>query len=183
MNIYAPEKIRNVALVGHSSSGKTSLVEAVLYSAGGSNRLGTIDDGTTHSDYTEAEIDRMKRDADEHASEDKQRRELVDTRNQAQNLVFQMRKQLEEHGDKVPSEVRGQIESAINDVEAKIKEDNAEVITRSLDELQKVAMELGKSVYEQSKEDSAEEEGTAAKDDDERKKSDDVIDAEYEVKD
>ncbi len=58
MNIYAPDKIRNVAFVGHSSSGKTSLAEAVLYLAGESNRLGTIDDGTTHSDYTEAEIGR-----------------------------------------------------------------------------------------------------------------------------
>ena len=58
MNIFEPENIRNVALVGHSSTGKTSLAEAMLFSAGGSNRLGTIDDGTTKSDYTEAEVNR-----------------------------------------------------------------------------------------------------------------------------
>lgn len=58
MNIFEPENIRNVALVGHSSTGKTSLAEAMLFSAGGGNRLGTIDDGTTKSDYTEAEVNR-----------------------------------------------------------------------------------------------------------------------------
>ena len=58
MNIFEPENIRNVALVGHSSTGKTSLAEAMLFSAGVSNRLGTIDDGTTKSDYTEAEVNR-----------------------------------------------------------------------------------------------------------------------------
>ena len=58
MNIYAPEMIRNIALVGHSSTGKTSLAEAMLFSAGESTRLGTVDEGTTRSDYTEAEISR-----------------------------------------------------------------------------------------------------------------------------
>ncbi len=58
MNIETPDRIRNVALVGHSSTGKTSLAEALLYTAGGSNRLGTIDAGTTKSDFAEAEIAR-----------------------------------------------------------------------------------------------------------------------------
>ena len=58
MNIYAPEKIRNIALVGHSGVGKTSLAEAMLYSTAVVNRLGNIADGTTKSDYTEAEMSR-----------------------------------------------------------------------------------------------------------------------------
>ena len=58
MNIYAADKIRNVALAGHSSTGKTSLSEAMLFTAGATNRLGTVDDGSTRSDYTDAEIDR-----------------------------------------------------------------------------------------------------------------------------
>lgn len=59
MNTYDTDSIRNIALAGHSSSGKTSLAEAMLYTAGETNRLGTITDGTTKSDHTEAEIDRQ----------------------------------------------------------------------------------------------------------------------------
>jgi elongation factor G len=58
VNIFAADKIRNVALAGHSSTGKTSLSEAMLFTAGVTNRLGTVDDGSSRSDYTDAEIDR-----------------------------------------------------------------------------------------------------------------------------
>jgi elongation factor G len=58
VNTYAADKIRNVALAGHSSTGKTSLAEAMLFSAGATNRLGSVDDGSTRSDYTEAEVSR-----------------------------------------------------------------------------------------------------------------------------
>ncbi len=59
MNIYSSDSIRNVALAGHSRTGKTSLAEAMLFTCGETNRLGTIVDGTTRSDYTEAEISRQ----------------------------------------------------------------------------------------------------------------------------
>lgn len=58
MNKYAPEKIRNLALVGHSATGKTTLAESALFLAGVSNRLGSVDEGNTLSDFTEAEIAR-----------------------------------------------------------------------------------------------------------------------------
>lgn len=58
MSGYAPESIRNIAFVGHSGSGKTSLAEAVLFSAGVTSRLGTVDEGNTRSDFTESEISR-----------------------------------------------------------------------------------------------------------------------------
>ncbi len=59
----------------------------------------------------ESEVERMKKDAEAHAEEDKKQRELVDARNQAENTVHAIRKQLEEHGEKVSSEVRGNIEN------------------------------------------------------------------------
>ncbi len=56
---YEGANIRNVALVGHSHSGKTSLVSAMLYTAGSTQRLGRVDEGTTVTDYDEEEISRQ----------------------------------------------------------------------------------------------------------------------------
>jgi molecular chaperone DnaK len=137
------------------------------------------------SGLDKSEIEKMKQDAEAHAAEDKKQRELVDTRNQADNIVFQLRKQLEEHGDKVPAEVRGKIESAINDVESKVKGDDVTAIRRALDELNKVAMDLGRVIYEQTAKSGGGEAGGAAGDASGgggKKKDGDVIDAEYEVK-
>ena len=137
---------------------------------------------------SEQEVQRMKADADEHSADDKKKRELIDTRNQADNLVYQIRKQLEEHGEKVSPEVRGRIESALSSVEEKVKGDDADAIKRAADELGTLAQELGKAVYEASAQqasggNSDAAAGSASDDAQSRKSdSDDVIDAEYEVK-
>ncbi len=140
------------------------------------------------SGLSEEEIEKMKQDAEAHEAADSQTRKLVDARNQAEHGVHEVRKQLQEHGDKVSSEIRGQIESAINDVETKIKGDDATAIERSLEALQAATQELGKAVYEKmgdeqptgpTGEDGTDGGNTSGAD---KKDSDDVIDAEYEVK-
>ena len=138
---------------------------------------------TGSSGLSKDEIEKMKSDAEAHAAEDHKKRELVDARNQAENLVYQLRKQLEEHGDKISSEVRGKIESAISSVEAKVKEDDAEAIKRAVEQLNKEAMELGKAVYEsaaKSGEQPGQEQPAGASSS--KKDGDDIIDADYEVK-
>ena len=135
------------------------------------------------SGLSDEEIERMKKDAEAHAEEDQKARELVETRNKAEQVVHGIRKQLEEHGAKVSSEARGRVESAINDVETMIKGDDAQAIDRSLEQLQTAAAELGKVIYEQAAADGAGGDADAGGDAGGKGgKDEDVIDAEYEVK-
>jgi len=124
------------------------------------------------------EVDRMKRDAEQYASSDKERRELVDARNRGEQFVHATRRSLAEHGDKVSAEARGNIESAISNLESKLKGDDKAAIEAALKQLNDVSMELGKAVYEAA----AKENPEAAKGARDGKPGDDVIDAEYEVK-
>ena len=139
---------------------------------------------TGSSGMDKDEIERMKSDAETHATEDKNRRELIELKNQSEQVIYQVRSQLEEHGDKVSPEARSNIESAVSNLEAKLKEDDKEAIQAAMKQLNDNAMELGKAVYEAT---AAENEAGAESGDDgasaEAAGDDDVIDAEYEVKD
>ena len=132
------------------------------------------------SGLSDDEIDRMKREAEENASEDKQKREVVEVRNRAEILVHTTRSALEEHGEKVSQEARGEIESAISNLEEKIKADDGNVIEAAMQQLETASAELGKAVYEATAQQATE--GAEDSESDE-KNDDDVIDAEYEVKD
>ncbi len=133
------------------------------------------------------EIERMKREAEEHAAEDKKRRELIDLKNQADSVIYQTEKQLREHGDKVSADVRGNIESALNTIKDAAKSDEADRIKKALDNLQQAAYKLGEEIYKSASAGAAGASAGAASsgpaDSSSEKKDDDVIDAEYEVKD
>ena len=136
------------------------------------------------------EIERMKREAEANAEADKQRREIVDLKNRSENLVFQTRKSLEEHGAKVASDLRAKIESAMSTLESRLKAgDDKESIQAAYNDLEKTGMELGKAMYEDQAKNAP---GAGAAGYTEPKpespqgaaagKPDDVIDAEYKVK-
>jgi molecular chaperone DnaK len=144
------------------------------------------------SGLSKDEIEKMKKDAEAHAAEDAKRRELVDTRNQGDSLIYQTKQQLEEHGDKISSETRGKIESAISNLESRLKEDDASAIKKAIDQLQDAGMEMGKEIYEKTGAQpggpgagAAGQAGPGAGADQaggKKKADDDVIDADYEVK-
>ncbi|MCA9292624.1 MAG: molecular chaperone DnaK [Phycisphaerales bacterium] len=140
------------------------------------------------SGLDESEIERMKKEAESHAAEDKAKRELIDLKNRADGAVYQTRKALEEHGDKVDAAVRGKIESALSSVEDKLKEDNKAALQAALTELENVSMELGKHVYEAAKAQGTGSAGGSSQDGQSSTGStgdsdDDVVDAEFKVKD
>ncbi len=137
------------------------------------------------SGLSEEEIKKMKQDAEAHADEDQKQRELIDARNQGEHLVYETRKQLSEHEDKLGDDVKKQIEDAATELEEKIKEDDLDAIKEATEKLSTAAQELGKVVYEQAaKEQQAQGNPSAqpANDAAAASKDDDIIDAEYEVK-
>jgi molecular chaperone DnaK len=105
---------------------------------------------TSSSGLNKDEIDRMKRDAQEHAAEDKKRKESVEVKNQADSLVFSTEKQLKEFGDKINPEMRGKIESAKERLAEAIKSDNADEIRSAMDALNEQWSHASKDMYSQA---------------------------------
>ena len=143
------------------------------------------------SGLSEDEVDKMQKDAEAHAEEDKKRREVVDLKNQADQLVYSTEKTLKEHGEKVSAEVRGNIESALNNLKEAAKGDDGEAIKRTMEKLGEASQELGKILYEEAAKqqaapgdaDEKADPGQAPEGEVRRKDDDDVIDAEFEAKD
>ncbi|UCF42413.1 MAG: molecular chaperone DnaK, partial [Planctomycetota bacterium] len=102
------------------------------------------------SGLSEEEVESMKKEAESHAGEDKKKREVVDLKNQADQLIYSTEKTLKEHGDKVSAEVRGNIEAAVNNLKEAIKGDNSDAIKKAIENLGNVSQELGKVLYEEA---------------------------------
>src|SRR3546814_219 len=119
----------------------------------------------------------MVKDAEKFASEDKQRREAAEARNNAESLIHTTERQLAEHGDKVDAALKGEIETAIAAAKTAVEGGDTATITEKAQALAQVAMKLGQSIYE------AEQKAQAAPGDgggDEQKtQGDDVVDAEF----
>ncbi len=137
------------------------------------------------------DIERMKKDAESHAAEDLKKAETVQTRNMAENTAYQIEQQLSEHGDKIPASDRSTVEASLNNLKSVLKGDDAEAIKKAHEKLMKDAQVIGKIIYEAAAQASqaagaggpgggADAHGGSAPGGDGK---DDVIDAEYEVKD
>src|SRR5207302_7172473 len=96
---------------------------------------------------SEADIDKMVKDAEAHASEDKKRRELVEARNHADGLIHTTERSLEEAGDKVPAGDREAVQSAVQALKDSLTSEDAEQIKAKTEALGQVAMKLGEALY------------------------------------
>ena len=134
---------------------------------------------TGSSGLSKDEVERMRKDAEAHEAEDKKRRELIDTKNRAEQVAYQVKKQLEELGAKVPAETRTKIEGAVSNLEDKLKGDDQSAIEAALNNLMNAAGELQQAASAAG----AAGAGAAGGSTDGGAKKDDVIDAEYEVTD
>ncbi|MGB2074798.1 MAG: Hsp70 family protein, partial [Henriciella sp.] len=122
------------------------------------------------------DIEAMVKDAEANADADKQRRELVEARNNAEALVHNTEKQLEEHGDKVEADVKTEIETAVADLKEVTESDDAAEIQAKHQALMTAAMKLGEAIYNSQQSEQAEGDAAAAAAAD----GDDVVDADFE---
>ncbi len=133
------------------------------------------------SGLTDEEIEKMIREAEANAESDKQRKELIEERNQADTLVYSTEKALKEHGDKIQQKEKDDIEKAVEDIKTAMEGDDVAVLKQANARLQEVAVKLGEAVYaaEQGA-NSAEATGGPAADGSKGNSEEGVVDAEYE---
>ena len=131
------------------------------------------------SNLDQSEIDRMIREAERYAAEDKRRKQEVEARNEADSLAYQVERQLKDLGDKIPVHEKGRIEQLLADLKAALKENAPVDRIRTLKEdLQQAAYNLSQNAYQSAyQQGSGTTSGSTGKPAD-----DDVIDAEFEEK-
>jgi molecular chaperone DnaK len=103
---------------------------------------------TASSGLSESEVDKMRKDAEVHAEEDRKRRELIEVRNSADNTVYAAEKALREFGDKVPAETRSEVESKVTEVKNVVSGEDVAAIKSATEALGQSIQKIGASVYE-----------------------------------
>ena len=97
---------------------------------------------------TDADIDRMVKEAESHAEEDKKRRELVEMKNQGEALVHSTEKMLKDFGDKVPAADKGLVETALADLKTALQGEDKDAIKQKIDAMAQASMKLGEAIYQ-----------------------------------
>jgi len=148
------------------------------------------------SGLSEEEVEKMQKEAELHAEEDKKNREVIDVLNQADQVIYSTENTLKEHGDKVDEAEKNNINQGLEKLKTAKEGKNIEEIKKAIDELQESSHKLSQAMYEAAAKEqqagagaeatgedpSAGEPSSEEKDDKKKKESDDVIDADYEVK-
>jgi molecular chaperone DnaK len=127
---------------------------------------------------SENEIEKMVKDAESHAADDKKRRALVEARNHAEALIHSTEKSLAEHGDKISAAEKSAIEAAAADLKTAMAGEDAEAIQAKTNTLAQAAMKLGEAMYRASQEGGGDAGGGA--DAGAAKPGEDVVDADFE---
>jgi molecular chaperone DnaK len=138
---------------------------------------------TASSGLSEAEIQKMVKDAEAHAADDKKRRELVEERNKLDNMVYNIEKMLSENGDKVSADAKAPVEAALKDAKSKLDSQDVAVLKTAHEELTKASHKMAEELYKASSAQpnpAAPEADAGAPKADKKDGGDDVVDAEFE---
>jgi len=134
---------------------------------------------TSSSGLTDEEIDKMMKEAEANAEEDRKRKEAVETRNEADQLVYTVDKTIKDLGDKVEQEEVDKANAAKEALQEALKGDDLDAIKKATEELSEIVQQLSVKMYEQMAKDAQEQEANAGADGEQRSK-DNVVDAEFE---
>jgi molecular chaperone DnaK len=137
-------------------------------------------DKGTNKDLSDADIERMVKEAEENAEADKKLKELVEARNQAESLIHATEKSVKEHGDKVDEATREAIAAAVTDLQSVVEGEDATVIKDKSQALAEASMKLGEAIYKAQAEEEAAAEDAETADDIPAEEADDIVDAEFE---
>ena len=131
----------------------------------------TISGSTALSDE---EVDRMVKDAEANAEEDKQRKADIEVRNQVDSLAYSTEETLKDLGDKVPADMKSEADAAVEEAKKALEGQDIDAIKAAGDKLQEVGHKLAEVVYSSAQDGAAQDAGSS---------DDDVVDADYEVVD
>ena len=134
------------------------------------------------SGLSDEEIEKMVKDAEANAEADKKKREEVDVKNQAESLVFQVEKNLKEHGEKINADDKSKIESDLKDLKEAVEKNDLDAIKQKTQDLTQSSMKMGEAMYkdQQAASGASGAEHPQSDPKQEASKDDDVIDADYE---
>jgi len=132
---------------------------------------------TASSGLSDEEIERMVKDAESHAGEDKKKRELIEAKNQADGLAYTTEKSLKEHGEKLDNATKQQIQDALDDLKKAMEGDDPEAIKKKTETLSQASHKLAEMMYAQAQNPGS---GPDAGGSAEGGSADDVVDAEFE---
>lgn len=137
---------------------------------------------TASSGLNDEEVEKMRKEAELHADEDKKRKQLVEARNHGDNLIYQTEKMLRENADKIDSEKKQEIDSKIADLRTKLTGEDVEGIQKSIQEIEQLIQQVGASMYQQPGADGSQTTGPQPEtgpDDGSQPGNDDVVDGEF----
>ena len=129
---------------------------------------------TGGSAIPQEDIDRMVREAEEHAEEDKKRREAADTRNNAETVAYQTDKLIKDNDDKLPEDVKNEVQADVDALKEALKGDDDDAVKQAYDKLQQSQTKLGEAIYSAAQAEAGAEGAQA----DAGSADDDVVDAE-----
>ncbi len=104
---------------------------------------------TASSGLSDDEIERMVNEAKAHEADDKAAKEKIETRNHADTMVYQTEKQLKEHGDKIPADIKAPVEAGIEKLKKQLEADDTEGMKATMQEIEQLLMKFGEAVYAQ----------------------------------